>query len=309
MIPRDPTQRFSHLNGMYFFDSARQCWEKALLSLQTRKVLLPAYIGITDREGSGIFDPVRRNNLEFGFYRFDRQLVIDLEDVHRQLESGDYDTILVVHYFGIYQEEVQRISALAKESGVQVVEDFAHLFNVGIETAAGCPNPRFYSVHKCLPSASGGILKMPAHVTGCEGIAKAQDAKPETLLDFLTTDLSQVARQRRSNFRFLAERLANVDGLKPLRRELGEKDIPHDFPVIIGGGLREKLYFEMKDRGVDVIALYYRLIEEIDRDAHPNSYFVSDNILNLPVHQDLTVDDLKTIADVTQATFAEVAER
>ncbi len=45
-----------------FFDSARLGLKQVLLSkdLKGKKILLPAYVGYSENEGSGVFDPIKR---------------------------------------------------------------------------------------------------------------------------------------------------------------------------------------------------------------------------------------------------------
>ena len=52
------------------------------------RVLLPAYIGYSAREGSGVFDPVAELELPYAFYKLDDQLHIDLHDFERCLSEG-----------------------------------------------------------------------------------------------------------------------------------------------------------------------------------------------------------------------------
>ena len=63
------------------FDSARAALKAILEAQQFNRhdtVLLPAYVGWSPREGSGVFDPIAELGLRFGFYRVDSRLNIDL---------------------------------------------------------------------------------------------------------------------------------------------------------------------------------------------------------------------------------------
>jgi len=68
-----------------------------------------------------------------------------------------------------------------------------------------------------------------------------------------------------------------------------------NLPIIVKNNKREKLYFKLMDEGIPTIALYYRLIDSIDRRQYPDSYYLSNNILNLPVHQDITKNDIEIL--------------
>jgi dTDP-4-amino-4,6-dideoxygalactose transaminase len=73
--------------------------------------------------------------------------------------------------------------------------------------------------------------------------------------------------------------------------------VPHDFPIVVHDGCREKLYFELMKEDLPTIALYYRLIDAITPDAFPLSHALSKDILNLPVHQDTDQADLEHLND------------
>src|SRR6476620_5938194 len=63
-------------------------------------VLLPAYVGWSAREGSGVFDPIREAWCAFAFYRVDQRLRADVDDVARQLRERRVKVLVVIHYFG-----------------------------------------------------------------------------------------------------------------------------------------------------------------------------------------------------------------
>ena len=75
-------------------------------------------------------------------------------------------------------------------------------------------------------------------------------------------------------------------------RKINKGDVPHNYPVIVKDGLREKLYFWLIDKNITLIALYYRLIEPLKDKKFDEMQYISNNILNLPVHQDLSFKDL-----------------
>jgi dTDP-4-amino-4,6-dideoxygalactose transaminase len=60
-------------------------------------------------------------------------------------------------------------------------------------------------------------------------------------------------------------------------------------------GLREKLYFNLCEKKIMTTALYHTLIPEITSEKFPISHFVSQNILNLPIHQEVEQKDLKLL--------------
>lgn len=51
------------------------------------------------------------------------------------------------------------------------------------------------------------------------------------------------------------------------------------------------------DLQIPTTALYYRLIDQIDASEFPGSHCVSKSILNLPVHQDVSAEDVSRICE------------
>ncbi|NNJ71538.1 MAG: hypothetical protein HKP10_09670, partial [Kiritimatiellales bacterium] len=76
----------------------------------------------------------------------------------------------------------------------------------------------------------------------------------------------------------------------------------------VTGMTREKLYFDLIERGFTLIALYYRLVPEIDEERFPVSHMLSQSILNLPVHQDTTTEDLDDLIHAIQDILAHSAQ-
>src|SRR5690606_25514080 len=102
-------------------------------------------------------------------------------------------------------------------------------------------------------------------------LALAEACSPSTLEHLLRSDMAAIRAVRKRNYALLLERLASVDGIEILYPSIGEL-VPHNFPLRIKDGLREKLYFALMDRGIPTIALYYRMIDGITAEAHPNSH-------------------------------------
>ena len=51
------------------------------------------------------------------------------------------------------------------------------------------------------------------------------------------------------------------------------------------------------DRNMPTTALYYRLIDQLKGSGYKRMQYISNNILNLPIHQDITEQDLKDLSN------------
>ncbi len=78
------------------------------------------------------------------------------------LSEGDVDVLVVIHYFGRVQPDLEKVRALADQHRVLLVEDLAHGF---FTAQRGGPAGRTgavaaYSLHKMFatPESRGGML-------------------------------------------------------------------------------------------------------------------------------------------------------
>jgi dTDP-4-amino-4,6-dideoxygalactose transaminase len=261
-------------------------------------VLLPAYIGWSPKEGSGVFDPIREVGCRFHFYRVTRELTIDVDDLHAHLSCGDVRVLLLIHYFGWPDPALADIAALARSKGVILVEDEAHaLFSDWIGGSCGrFGDAVLYSLHKMLPLKSGGLLALNEDSELYASLSTiSTHPTRNSLLDY---DLWSIARARRKNAQALLEYLRPLsDDVTPLYAGVPDGIIPQTLPVILRTRSRDDLYFALNKQGYGVVSLYHTLIEAISRAQFPDSHWLADHILNLPVHQDARPNDLKSLVD------------
>jgi len=270
-------------------------------------MLVPAYIGVSDREGSGIGDPIAQTATPFTLYTLDDELRPDHNALEALLATRKYPLLLVVHYFGIVQVDLPRLRTACLRHDTLMIEDCAHVagplcHNGGPGSVGGFA---FYSLHKFIAVSSGGMLRANKPDLDLPDPSPADRCDPACLEQLLRTDLDAVAAKRRENYRWLSNRLAGSDGLTVLYPELGEL-VPHDFPVRIHDGWREKLYFALMAENLPTVALYYRLIDAITAQSFPRSHALSRSILNLPVHQDTEIADLEHLTRRLLALLADL---
>lgn len=288
--------------------SARQAWSMFLRWYRTcgkGEVLLPAYIGYTDREGSGVFDPVRVSGLGHRFYAVDEQLRVSTDHLHTLLERGDIGVLLVVHWFGLPHVNLEEVRVMCDTFGVLLVEDCAHVLGPAVGDVSGLGHTgdaAFYSLHKIYGGDSGGVLVWNRQVHGADGIP-VEPGCPAGVLDHVfRTDTRAVAHHRRTLYREFVAGLSGIEGIRVMYPEIGEH-VPHSCAVQVAGGLRDKLYFALMNQGMPLTSLYYRLIPEIDESVYPEGVAVSHSILNFPVHQGVPAEVVSRVVDMTRETL------
>lgn len=255
---------------------------------------MPAYIGWSPKEGSGVFDPVEELGLSCSFYRMNERLEIDLEDLEKRLKLGNVGVFVVIHYFGYVDPGYEAAVALAKRHGAFVLEDEAHsMYTDLVGGASGrLGDACIFSLHKMLPVSSGGLLVInPGRRVPRLG-SDPTAAPPQDLWSF---DLLSIAMARRRNAELLSELIAESahENLTPLRANPPAGVVPQTLPVLVRGVSRDQLYHLLNQNGFGVVSLYHTMISAISPETFPESFWLSRHILNLPVHQDVSSSDLQ----------------
>ncbi len=301
MIQRTATNPMRFAKRLAFTSSARVGWRLILEGIRFQEgesMLLPAYVGITDREGSGIIDPIQATHTPYTLYPLDDHLRPNLDQLESMMKTGRHPLLLAVHYFGIVHVDLLKLRELCERYQTLLIEDCAHipwpLYNNTGPGSVG--HAAFYSLHKSIAVPTGGILRVNDPNMTLPEPSGADRCAYACLEQFLRTDMVSAANERRDNYQWLANRLANIDGLTVLYPD-SEQLVPHDFPIVVHDGLREKLYFKLMEEDLPTIALYYRLIEAITAEEFPASHALSKSILTLPIHQDTDQADLERLTD------------
>ncbi|MBV5328179.1 MAG: DegT/DnrJ/EryC1/StrS aminotransferase family protein [Chlorobium sp.] len=284
---------------MYNYCNARSAFKAYMGSLNFEgndHVLLPAYIGWSSREGSGVFDPVKELGIKYAFYKFDKNLCIDIDNFKLALDSNKIKLIVIIHYFGFIDPNYNTLMSIAKSKGIPVLEDEAHALYTdligGISGRLG--DAVIFSMHKMLPVISGGLLcvNTPHSNNDLTGMV---DKPCASIQEY---DLKAIADSRLRNTEALQKCIEPyADIIKPLRRHLAQGEIPQTFPVLIEHVSRDKIYNMMNESGFGVVSLYHTMIDAIQIEMFPESFFVSKHILNLPVHQDAEPGMMKSMVE------------
>jgi dTDP-4-amino-4,6-dideoxygalactose transaminase len=288
----------NYVRRLTLFRSARKAFRAILdaLHISRGKVLLPAYIGWSPREGSGVFDPVASLRLDYSFYALDERLRIDIDSLRTEIRSGCIRVLVVIHFFGYVDPSYAEAVKMAREHDVFVVEDEAHamLSDVVGGICGRLGDACIFSFHKILPVESGGaaVINNPK-----SPLMETLAADPGCALPLCDFDLTRIADKRRANSLALGRLVRELaPEIEPLFGAPGYGEFPQSYPVVIRNGSRDRLYHEMNSAGFGVVSLYHTLISQISPDRFPAPVMASRRILNLPVHQDASEEGLESMA-------------
>ena len=248
-----------------------------------KDIYIPGYIGWSSKEGSGIFDPL---NLIAGlvrhYYHMSKKLTIDLDSVRSQLKP--HSILLIVNYFGFRDPCIGELIRIAHENNCVVIEDNAHGFYTYFYYGSMGADMTFFSLHKMFPFKQGGGLIV-------ENNKSYQLHSLEMPVDFnpFAYNYNKIAKVRTKNYKALSLLITKYKKyFEPLRSsKLLERNIPQTFPIIIKQGKRDNIYEIMNEAGYGVVSLYHTMIEELRCEAHSDAMWLSQRVMNLPVHQDV----------------------
>jgi dTDP-4-amino-4,6-dideoxygalactose transaminase len=282
-----------------FFGAAREAFAALLEQCKTerKKILLPAYVGVSVNEGSGVFDPVKKSGIDWEFYHLDASLTIDTADIVKKMKANPGCIVLLIHYFGFKDKNIELIKFHAREQQALIVEDFAHALYTFWQDPIVDFDCAVFSLHKMLPMKTGGMLL-------CSG-ASPEGNKP--IHNLFQYNMREIIDRRIDNYHFLHDRIsshARSDSIVQLKPKL-LNNVPQSFPILVEDReLRDTLYFSLNRLGYGAVSLYHSLIPEIG-DEFAAEHILSDRILNLPVHQDADRRSLDKMLDVFFALIAE----
>ena len=301
MILKEPKNQINFKKNIFFANSARESFSlilKYIFFKSDKKILMPSYIGETEKEGSGVFDPVRENFIDFSFYKLNNVLSPNLEELEKFFITGKYKAILIIHYFGFIHVEMQKVQSLCTKYNITLIEDCAH-GNASTQTnqvMGSFGDFSFFSIHKLIASENGGLFKVNNNKFLNEFKTKNQllyDTK--NIMAYFSSNFNTINNLRVKNYNYYLKNWPENNIIKPMYPILKSAIVPLNFPTIISKNLREKIYFMLLERKVITCALYHQMIPEINQKVFNNSYQISSSILNFPVHQDTEIKDIDFI--------------
>ncbi|MBF0504249.1 MAG: DegT/DnrJ/EryC1/StrS family aminotransferase [Candidatus Omnitrophica bacterium] len=270
-----------------YFSSAREGLKHILSQpqLRAKKILLPAYIGYSTREGSGVFDPVAAAGTPYVFYHMDRSLNIDLPSLTKSIRQNPGQMLMLIHYFGFIDKHIDSVKKLARAYKMVLIEDFAHAFYTFYNDPSNDFDYAIFSLHKMFPRNDGGMVLSDRDM---------KVTKSAFDNDLFRYNLPLIAQRRRKNYTDILKVLrgqGRKHDLRLLRPVLG-RHVPQTFPVILPNReTRDRLYFSLNEAGFGAVSLYHQLIDQID-ESFIDEHAISNTILNLPVHQDILPEQL-----------------
>lgn len=310
-IAAHPSRPGSGGHRRLYARAARDAYQALLQELAPsgRPLLLPGYVGWSPREGSGLFDPVRSTGMDHAFYPLSERLRVDPEALEVELEARRPAALVLVHWFGVPEPTTPRVAELCAARDVLLVEDCCHCLGGSLD---GTPlgetgDYAMVSLHKVLPSASGGYLQANHGRPLPEELPAGAAIDRRDLEVLANAWPERAALRRRENYLRLAEALAGIEGIRLFHDALPEGAVPLNLPVLVESVDRFQLYTAMRARGVGVVALYHTLVDTLEREAFPDAFRLSDRILNLPIHQELGREEVDRVARALAASMAEVA--
>jgi len=114
-------------------------------------------------------------------------------------------------------------------------------------------------------------------------------------------DFPAAARARRENYKFLAEAMRDLAGVRPLFAELPESIVPYVFPAVFDA---PDSHLPLRRAGIPAVSWEGVRHAMAGKREFPGAGFLYDHAVSLPVHQDLTRADLEAIVRTVRAVNA-----
>ncbi len=121
--------------------------------MRRKKVLLPDYLCLS------VISAVEWAGIDYDFYRVQKDLTIDLEDLQSKI-TDDVGMIYLIHYFSVPQpaEVVQSVKELAASRDILIMEDITQALFSKDRERMGFGDYIVASTRKWFPMTDGGLL-------------------------------------------------------------------------------------------------------------------------------------------------------
>lgn len=109
------------------------------------------------------------------------------------------------------------------------------------------------------------------------------------------TDIAGVITKRRNNYAWLLDAMQSFPGITPLYQTLPQEVCPWAFPVLV----REKgFHLILRKVGIPAFTWGGVIHPTLPLDQFPNSSFLYDNLVLLPIHQSISKQEMKTLVGI-----------
>jgi perosamine synthetase len=117
------------------------------------------------------------------------------------------------------------------------------------------------------------------------------------------TDISTVVKKRRDNYNRLTDAIDTMSEVAPLFPILPEEICPWIFPLVVHE--ITDLQRILRAKGIPVTSWSGVIHKAFPLEKFPNARFLYENLLFLPVHQSLEIEDIHTIIRILRETLNE----
>ncbi len=314
-----------------FFGAARECvawWAEHLKP--PGPVLVPAYCCWS------VVQPFRELGVPYRYYPVDRALHVDPEQVRKRAAGAG--ALQVVHYFGfpadpelfdlgvpVLEDAVQAVlSPALRRSGNWAIGSLRKFF--AVPDGAFLTGREPFKVPRLKPASGkaygrklfGRMLKHDAVARGDRArwnealemllaTESALDAlhamSPRTAEALRGVPIAQLAERRRRNYTTLFDALRPVfgaprSGVRPLLGELPPGVVPYGLPILASH--RDELQAHLARRGIHTV-VHWDLPDDIEKSEFPDSWWVHERELTLPIDHRYELVDMATIAGAVAA--------
>ncbi|MEY8562510.1 hypothetical protein AALA21_05585 [Eggerthellaceae bacterium 3-80] len=304
LIEKTQTQTNRFLQHDWYYGAAREAMQDFLTQAANKAkvqdvatkltVMLPGYIGVSPKEGSGIYDPIvaltEQNLIEPLFYAMTDDLRIDIFDAFDAInnKAGTPFVFLKVNYFGFSDPCEETLYQAVKQAGGILLEDNAHGFFTYHARLHHLCDATFFSLHKQFPFAHGGMLRVLDE--SLLDWAFSGSTKPRQGENPATYDIQAISVACINSFNAveaLAQQHLNL--WTPLRTLKNiAPTVPQTYPLALRNTNRFQVYLDLNEQGFGVTSLYHTLIEPLrENPRFAQSRKLADCVLNIPVHQDV----------------------
>jgi dTDP-4-amino-4,6-dideoxygalactose transaminase len=108
-------------------------------------------------------------------------------------------------------------------------------------------------------------------------------------------DFEEIINRRRNNYIHLLNRLSGNPRINILFSKLPAGVCPLVFPIIVSK--RDEVCAMLNQQAIDATAWWAGYYNGLDWAKYPDACFLKNNLIALPIHQDLSLSDLDFIAE------------